>query len=288
MWCALTVLAKIALYIILPRTKLVDSVYLYMDESGTKQPDHIPPQLPAHGYDWFSQGGILVNDNDINSAKIILTDFLAKWTQIRAPLHSYEIRGAHKNFAWLKKLSSKDRNSFLTDLGKTMLALPVIGIACVIDRPGYNHRYGSKYGDERWSLCKTAFAITVERAAKHAMSQDRKLRVYVERSSKKEEEILLGYYKQLKETGSWFDSTSSALYMPVQSDQYKNTLYEFKVKTKQSLLMQVADMYLWPMSIGGYDQANRSYNELIAAGKLINCHVSNPDVLGIKYSCFDH
>jgi hypothetical protein len=46
-----------------------------------------------------------------------------------------------------------------------MRRAPALGLACVIDRPDYNHRYKEKYADERWSLCKTAFTIAVERAS---------------------------------------------------------------------------------------------------------------------------
>lgn len=48
---------------------------------------------------------------------------------------------------------------------------PVIGLACVIDWPGYNKRYAEKYAENRWMLCKTAFSVVVERAAKFAISK---------------------------------------------------------------------------------------------------------------------
>ena len=62
--------------------------------------------------------------------------------------------------------------------------IPVFGHACVIDRPGYNHRYREKYGRQTWMLCQTAFAVVCERAAKQAIREGRKLRVYVEEGDK--------------------------------------------------------------------------------------------------------
>ena len=65
---------------------------------------------------------------------------------------------------------------FYEDLYQLLRAAPVTGLACVIDRPGYNARYREKYGRQRWSLCKSAFTISVERAAKYARSLDCRLR----------------------------------------------------------------------------------------------------------------
>ena len=78
-------------------------------------------------------------------------------------------------------------------------------------------------------------------------------------------------------------------YSPASPVDYRNTLYEFRAKKKTSRLMQIADIYLWPMCIGCYDKGNRAYTRLLGAGKLIDCSLSTEDipVLGIKYSCFD-
>ncbi len=170
-----------------------------------------------------------------------------------------------------------------------MLSLPVMGFACVIDRPGYNARYEAVYRENRWQLCKTAFAIAVERAAKHSVVRGRRMRVYVEASGKTEDRMLKAYYETLKSDGPWFDQQRSSPYAPLGARDYAACLYEFRVKQKKSLLMTIADLYLWPMCIGGYDAANRSYAALKAAGKLIDCQLSAEQVLhrGIKYSCFD-
>ena len=61
---------------------------------------------------------------------------------------------------------------------------PVIGIACVIDHLGYNARYAAQYLENRWMLCKTAFSVVVERAAKFAVGQGQRLRVMPEKCNK--------------------------------------------------------------------------------------------------------
>jgi hypothetical protein len=178
---------------------------------------------------------------------------------------------------------------FLAELTQLLLCLPVTGFACVIDRPGYNRRYEALYKENRWRLCKTAFAIAVERAAKHAQLNGRKLRVYVEASGKVEDRMLQAYYENLKSDGHWFDGHRSAQYAPLDAQGYEGCLYEFRIKRKQSLLMTIADLYLWPMCMGGYDDSNKAYCALKEAGKLIDCHLSAEETLqrGIKYSCFE-
>ena len=260
----------------------------YIDDSGTRRPDHKASKT-HHGHDWFALGGILIDDENIPSANTLIESFRSRWPQLGAsPLHSYEIRGRHENFAWLG-IDAKVRNQFIGELEQLLFALPVIGFACIIDRPGYNHRYRAKYGRERWSLCKTAFDVVVERAVKYSSGRDRKLRVYVERSSKADDTLLRGYYNTLKTSGHSFDATTAAIYNPLTSVAYASTLYEFRTKEKSSKLMQIADLYLWPMCIGGYDEGNRAYSALKDAGKLIDCALPSELVAerGIKYSCFD-
>ena len=245
--------------------------------------------LPEHGRDWFGMGGVLIDDDAEPDARALVAAFREAWPQLGdAPLHSHEIRSRQKNFLWLKN-DEKVTAQFLVELTALMVSLPVMGFACVIDRPGYNKRYESVYLENRWQLCKTAFAIAVERAAKHALANGRRMRVYVEASGKTEDRMLEAYYKALKTDGSWFDPQRSSPYAPLGVQDYAACLYEFRVKQKKSLMMTIADLYLWPMCIGGYDASNRAYAALKTAGKLIDCHLIAEQVphLGIKYSCFD-
>ena len=259
----------------------------YIDDSGTRHPDRVV-KLANHKHDWFALGGIMIDDEDIPRAENAIDEFCNRWPAMgTAPLHSVEIRGCHNNYAWLG-IDNTTRAQFLTDLENLLLKLPVLGMGCVIDRPGYNNRYSEKYGRQKWALCKTSFGIAVERAAKQALSRDRKLRIYVETCSKTDDTAARQYYDELKANGPWFNPTTSDKYAPVRADIYKNVLYEFRIKQKSSRLMQIADMYLWPICIAGYDQKNYSYSRLMEAGKLIDCHLTPSDkqTIGIKYSCF--
>ena len=166
----------------------------------------------------------------------------------------------------------------------------ILGHACVVDRPGYNSRYKEKYGNLIWKLCKTAFSIAVERAVRYSLSQGMKLRVYVEASDKKTDKQIKDYYLSLKKNGMPFNQCNSSSYKPLSAEQFRNTLYDFKIKQKSSPLIQLADLYLWPICIGGYDEKNRAYKRLKEDKKLIDCILGYNELhnTGIKYSCLEN
>ncbi|MBF0153099.1 MAG: DUF3800 domain-containing protein [Magnetococcales bacterium] len=259
----------------------------YMDESGSRNPERLN-SLPRHGHDWFALGGILIEDVDEPLARKQYQEFCKKW-EIQHPLHSAEIRGKCNKFAWIGKLKKNEQDDFFVSLTELLTNMPVIGIACVIDRPGYNDRYEALYAGQRWQMCKTAFSISVERAAKYAEKKKLKLRVLPEECNKHDDKILKGYYDSILESGLPFNQSSSEKYKPLIREDFKDILREFRIKKKSSPMMQIADLYLWPMCIGGYDPTNRPYESLRKAGKLMDCLLpgEETDRLGIKYGCFE-
>jgi Protein of unknown function (DUF3800) len=263
-------------------------VNFYMDDSGTRHPDHNRGKRAAHNYDWFALGGILVRDSDEAKARELHSDFCRKWG-ITCPIHSVEVRARNKGFLWLEKRPKSDREKFYEDLYQLLKAAPVTGLACVIDRPGYNARYRERYGRQRWSLCKSAFNIAVERAAKYARGLGCRLRVSPERCNKREDGMLKSYYGELKLAGPPFAPDTSEKYRPLSAAEFKETLYEFLPKTKTSPMAQLADLYLWPMCMGGYKAETRPYQRLKDDGKLIECGMPPEDwpMLATKYYCFD-
>lgn len=263
-------------------------INLYLDDSGTRYPDHKPGRLPKHGHDYFALGGVLIRDSDEETARRLYNNFCEKWS-IDYPLHSVEIRGRSENFSWIGNLLDDQKKTFYEELYLLMAQSPLLGIACVIDRPGYNQRYQEQYGQNRWSLCKTAFTVLVERAAKYVDTQGCKLRVLPEKCNKKEDKALKAYYDSLKNEGMPFNSSNSGKYQPLIETDFSRILYEFKLKEKTSPLVQLSDLFLWPMAMGGYDKNNRPYKRLLEDRKLIDCLYDEGEVphLGIKYSCFD-
>lgn len=268
--------------------KKMSILNLYLDDSGTRHPSKKQGKAAAHGYDWFALGGVLVRDEDEAEARRLHADFVAKWS-VTAVLHSSEIRSQNEGFLWLRGKTKDEQAAFYEDLYCLMRDAPVTGIACVIDRPGYNARYAEKYLENRWMLCKTAFSVVVERAAKFALSNDRRLRVLPEKCNKPEDAALTAYYRELRANGLPFDAKNSGKYAPLTKEQFAATLYDLRFKVKTSPLAQLADLYLWPVCMGGYNGGNRPYRRLLDDGKLIECVLDPSDhaTLGSKYSCFE-
>lgn len=270
------------------RPVVVAALNLYLDDSGTRHPDREVGRQPAHGHDWFAMGGILLRDEDEDVVRAKHASFCAEWA-IDYPLHSTEIRASSKNFKWVNTLPPARRGQFMEGLGTLVTSEELTALACVIDRPGYNHRYTARYGRQRWLLCKTAFNVVVERAAKYARSRGCRLRVFVEKSDKETDEMLRSYYDHLRTHGHPFDGDAAAKYAPLTAGELAHTLYDFKTKAKSSPPMQLADLCLWPICMGGYTPTNRAYDALRRAGTLIDSKLEPGEVVerGIKYSCWE-
>jgi Protein of unknown function (DUF3800) len=260
---------------------------LYFDESGSRDPDRNKRES-ALTPDWFGIGGILVNATDKPEIEAKMSAFRESWPQMGlSPFRSYDIRNRTKGFRWLSQLDDKTLNNFYDELSATIASLPIVVTGCVVHRPGYNERYLVRYGPRRWKLCKTAFHIAVERAAKYALHYGARMRVYVERRDKVTETQLKGYFDEMRNAGQPFNTETSAKYQPMTADQLRSTLFEFDVRTKESALMQVADLVLWPICRGRYAPDDRAYCLLQSWGKLLDAHCTEANgLLGIKYFCF--
>lgn len=259
----------------------------YMDDSGTRAPNREPLPYNDNAREFFALGGVLIAEEAEAGVRRRYDELCARWS-INYPLHSVEIRHRRERFSWLAR-DRFERERFISDLSRTLLSLDILGLACVIDRPGYDARYRDLYGHRQWHLCQTAFVIAVERAAKFARSIDRKLRILPEQTSKVDDDRLVRYYEDLRTNGPPFAKPSSAQYSPLTADEFRETLHEIRFKTKSSPMAQVADLYLWPIALAGYAPGNRPYVALQSAGRLIESRLppSQLDAGGSKYSCFE-
>lgn len=237
--------------------------------------------------DWFALGGVVVRSEDEDEARGLHAEFCARWG-IEHPLHSSDIRFKQNDFAWLQTAPANDVNRFYAELGSMLTSLPARGLACTIDRPGYNHRYLELYGRQRWSLCKTAFSVIVERAVKLAIREGRTLRILPERADKDADRKLKHDYDDLRVSGMPFAGGGNAKYAPLTPADFHRTLREFRPKFKSSPMAQLADLYLYPMCRNGYEEY-RPFEELRLAKRLVDSDLSTDEtpMLGIKYSCFD-
>lgn len=261
---------------------------LALDDSGTRHPDRVVGAVPSHGNDWFSIGGVLFAEDDEELIRGRHSAFCSAWG-IDSPLHSSEIRAKSSAFSFLGELSEGELLRFQNELTGFLTSLPVLGHACVIDRPGYNARYREKYGRERWLLCKSAFSIVVERSAKYIAAQNGRMRVFVERSDKRTDTTIKQYYDEMRGLGMPFSKDNSEKYVPAESSLLSETLFEFRTKQKTSPLMQIADLFLWPLSMSAYKPDCKPFRALMEKGLVIDCAVRGQEAtLGLKHYCFDN
>jgi Protein of unknown function (DUF3800) len=264
-------------------------LHLYIDETGPRHPDR-SAALSNHGFDWFAIGGILIRAEDEDRAKLRLTNFTQRWPQIKAPLHLTDMRSEKKKFAWLGKLSVLDRERFWSGYRTFLANLPVAGTACVIDRPGYVARgYGKREGDTKWLLCRSAFDIVVERAAKLAKHQGRRLKIFYEMADPSTNKMIEAYFYNIKANGMGFDAKTSAKYLPLTPAEFEHLLLDMEGKDKTNRMMQIADSYVYSIARGSYQRKFVIYRRLAESGRLVTSQVP-PElapILGVKTYCFE-
>ncbi len=263
--------------------------YLYIDDSGSRLLDVKNSVFRNDRMDHFALGGILVADGDREILKNKYKEFCKKW-EINYPLHSTRIRGMRGKFGWLVR-DAKKKENFLTELENFLVSLPVIGFATVIHRPGYNNRYKERYGDKRWLMCKTTYTILIERVVKYVRSVAGVLEVRFEQAGKKEDRLIKSYAKDMKLNGHPFSENTSSKYDALRGDDYKKfVLGEPREKKKESLFVQIADLYLYPMIKIKYDDSYAPWFVLYKNGRIIDAHLPEVEIKlqGIKYSCFDN
>lgn len=267
--------------------RMLPPIHYYMDDSGTRTLDHNPTPFDRGRPNHFALGGILVLEEDEPAVDAAHARLCEKWG-ITYPLHSVDLRAGAKDFSWLRR-GSADYEHFMRDLTRMLTTIPVTAVACVIDRPGYDERYRAIYPRSTWHLCRTAFSIAVERAAKHARRLNRALRVYPEKSARADEKRIREYYKALITNGAPFDAQRSQTYAPLSAQQFDETLIELRFRGKSWPCMQVADLYLWPIAMHRYRRGGLPYDAFRRSGRLIEATIGPGEIpsCGTKYSCFE-
>ena len=259
---------------------------LYLDETGNRHPDK-RPDAGREGRDWFAFGGIMVRGEDNDEARGLVDGFAKRW-RLRGPAHLTDMRAEKGHFAWLERRTQEERDAFWTDWKGVLVGAPVIGLACVIDRPRYLARgYLAKHGNDRWLLCRSAFDITVERAAKIAKREDRKLHVVFE-ADPSFNKTVVGYFDNLKENGLAFDKANSGKYEPMPKEEFASILGRIQYKPKAFPLLQLADSYVYAMARAGYDKKFDLYRHVRDRARIADFAFPGEGAkLGVKYYCFD-
>lgn len=260
----------------------------YMDETGNRHPDKKSTQERS-GRDWFGLGGYLLLDTDKSAVLALHKQFCEEW-RINQPFHMTDMLAAKKKFAWLGRLSDRDRSRFWEEYKDMISSIPALGTGCIISRPGYVARgYVRDYPDSKWLLCHSAFDITIERSAKYAMSIGAKLDVVFEADGPLND-TMKGYFKNLKENGLSFDGERAGKYQPLTQPEFHDTLGTIEYKMKANPFLQIADSYIYSIARQKYDRHFGVYCRLRDRRRIINFALGEPDLIkamGIKYYCFD-
>lgn len=258
---------------------------LYLDESGSRHPDK-RSDASRLNRDWFGLGGVLIRGEDSDAVRTAIEGFSVSW-KLRSPLHFTDMQSENKGFAWLGRLPQREKERFWAEWREVLCNVPVIGMGCVVDRPGYIARgYLEKFND-KWLLCRSAFDITVERATKIAIHEGRKLHVVFEQDPGINK-IVSGYFDNLKEKGLAFDTQNSARYTPLSQEQFAATLGRIQHKPKSHPLLQIADSYIYALCRHGYDKKFWLHRSLVEARRLSNAYepAELGSKVGVKYYCF--
>lgn len=268
---------------------MTDKYHLYIDDTGNRDPDKLLDALEQRRDEMncFGLGGVIIREEDRGEI-LDAHERFCREHNITYPLHSHSIRGGRGNFGWLKM--PEKAGIFWPALEEYVLSLPIVTTACIVHRPGYIARYKARYREQLWLLCKTAFSILVERAAKYVAERDGVMEIYFEESGKREDRDILKYMRELKAEGQAFDQKNSQGYGPFKAADFRRVCVGKPYrKTKKNPMIQIADLVLFPMAKGGYQPDYRPYVKLREAGKLLDCRLAADDIpqRGIKYSCFD-
>lgn len=261
-------------------------ITFYMDETGSRHPDKKSDSSRA-GRDWFGLGGVLIRGEDNDAARTGVLEFAKRW-KLRGPAHLTDMMSENKAFSWLGLVSQEKREEFWSDWRRTLTQANIIGLGCVVDRPGYVSRgYLQKHKDP-WLLCRSAFDISVERAVKIARGEGRKLHVVFEQDPGINK-IMHGYFDNLKENGLAFDQNNSGKYAPLSQKDFAETLGRIQHKPKSNELLQLADSYIYAMARYRYDKKFGLYRHLRDMRRIADFAL--PEALlpgaGVKYYCFD-
>jgi hypothetical protein len=260
---------------------------LYFDDTGSRHPDRKSDASRA-GRDWFGLGGFVVRQEDEAAAKLLHATIVTKWN-IAKPFHMTDMLAKRKGFSWLGRRPQDDQRQFWSEYKSFLAAVPVVGMACIIDRPGYVARgYMEKHGANKWLLCRTAFDILVERSVKFARMEGRRLEVIFE-GDVGINDTIKGYFKNLKENGLAFDGVNSEKYKPLSKGEFAETLSTIEYKGKTSAMLQIADSYVYAIARVRYEKDFNIYIRLRDARRISNFALPNEHIpaMGIKYSCFE-
>lgn len=222
--------------------------YLFIDECGDQNLSNFSPDFPI-----FTLCGIIVSEVDykkitseVNAIKTLF------WGEKKVIIHSRDIRKCQNGFEILFDLEKK--RLFYEELNKVMGNNEYTIVACSILKDKYIRRYG-KLSD----VYSISLSFIMERAVflldreQKKLGENIDLHIFAERRGKKEDRVLLDYYNELLDRGTYF----------VNEKRFKSYFKSFQFKDKRENIvgLQIADLVAYPITrfVLDRDAVNLSY-----------------------------
>lgn len=258
----------------------------FMDDFGTRTMCRPGEALPMEAHIFsFGLGGIIVRSDAVDELSTKTKEFCNRWGV--PELHGNKIRSGKGKFGFLKT-DPERRDLFFADLEDLIIDERIVAHACVICRPGYRDRYYEKHAEgSRWQMSKTAFDISVERAAKYARRSGCGLSIAYERCGEKEDRLIESYFKTLREKGTGFDRDNSAKHQPLTKSELQESLISIWPDGKSNPMLQLADLVLHPLGHRPTGLKNRAYDRMSEAGQIMDARGEGNETIAVKYSCYD-
>ena len=206
--------------------------YLFLDECGDQNLANFDPSFPV-----FTLCGILVAANKYNIVENKVIEMKRKyWKDKKIILHSGNIRKCEKGFEILFDIDIK--KSFYEDINSIMRDSSYTIVSCSIMKEPYIRKYG-RLGD----VYGLSLSYIIERVIFFLDSPERKdAEIYTraEKRGKKEDTVLLNYYNEILDRGTYF----------VKPSRIKNCFksFEFKDKKENIIGLQIADLAAYPIT----------------------------------------
>ncbi|WP_244428282.1 DUF3800 domain-containing protein [Sinorhizobium fredii] len=263
----------------------MEHLIFFMDDFGTRTmcKPGVEQPLPLNEFS-FGLGGIIVPSESVGELSDAVLAFCERWDV--PELHGNKIRGRKGKFGFLKT-DDDARERFFSELDGLISDPRITAHGCVICRLGYRDRYLEKHPvASRWQMSRTAFDISVERAAKYARTIGRQMSVVYERTGKAEDRLIGSYFKGLLAAGTEFDAQTSAVHAPLSPSELAETLGTIWPDGKNNPMLQLADLVLHPLCNQPTKRPDRAYERLLATQQIIDFKSDDPTI-AVKYSCYD-
>lgn len=221
---------------------------LYMDECGDQNLESFNPIFPI-----FTLCGILIRKDKITALNEQINKIKHEfWGDKKIIFHSRDIRKCQNGFEILFDVDVKQR--FYTSINNMLGQKEIYTIvSCSILKEPYIRQFGKLndvYGQSLSFIIERAIFYTDS----HCACTDATITPIVEKRGKREDKILLSYYNQLMERGTYWVTTE-------RMKQHMSGL-EFKFKKDDISGLQIADLIAYPITrhVLDPDAVNFSYD----------------------------